>query len=174
MNQLFSEFQEFRKILCICPCCGDLVRVSDLKIKVKGPAYKTWLDEYEKKDLIISNKEERFEEKEEGIRKISVEKGRRDAEKACYKLTCSGLKCLKLNPFDIKPILSPIDFVAFNGMYKGDDIKDIIFLNRESGKSECCKDFNMLKQQVKKAVIEKKYDWQVARIDESGKIEIEE
>lgn len=60
MSELFKEFQEFRKILCICPCCGDLVRVSDLKLKVKGPASRTWLDDYEKKSLILDKREEKL------------------------------------------------------------------------------------------------------------------
>ncbi|OGJ15720.1 hypothetical protein A3K73_04025 [Candidatus Pacearchaeota archaeon RBG_13_36_9] len=171
MSQLFAEFQEFRKILCICPCCGEIVRVSDLKLKVKGPALRTWLDDYQKKSLFLDKKEERFEEKEVEIRKLAVEKGRTSAEKACNQLICSGLKALKLNPFDIKPILSPVDFVAFKGMNKEDSISEVLFLTRET---KCCNELSMLRQQVKKAVIQMKYDWQVARIDEKGKIEMEE
>ena len=171
MSELFTQFQEFRKIICICPCCGDIVRVSDLKLKVKGLAARTWLDDYEKKSLILDKKEEKFDEKEAGIRRISVEKGRKSAEKACNNLICSGLKVLKLDPFDIKPILSPVDFVAFKGMNKEESISDILFLTREA---ECCKELNMIRQQVKKAILQKKYDWQVARIDENGKIEIKQ
>jgi hypothetical protein len=43
----FEEFQLFRKILCVCPCCGELVRLSDLRLKTKGEVEKTWLDDYE-------------------------------------------------------------------------------------------------------------------------------
>jgi predicted Holliday junction resolvase-like endonuclease len=171
MSNLFEEFQEFRKILCICPCCGDLVRVSDLKLKVKGPAYQTWLDEYEKKSLFLDKKEEKFDEVEDKIRALSVEKGRKAAEKACNELICRGLRELKLDPFDIKPILTPVDFVAFKGMNKEEDINEILFLTREVG---CCKEINQLRQQVKKAILQEKYDWQVARIDDKGKIELEE
>ena len=46
MTEFFKEFQEFRKILCICPCCNDIVRVSDLHLKTKGKVSKTWLDKY--------------------------------------------------------------------------------------------------------------------------------
>jgi len=170
MSELFNEFQEFRKILCICPCCGDLVRVSDLKLKVKGPASRTWLDDHEKEILTLEKKEEKFGEKEAEIRRISVEKGRKSAEKACNQLICPGLRALKLDPFDIKPILSPVDFVVFKGMNKEESIHDILFLTRET---ECCRELNMIRQQVKKAILQKKYDWQVARLDKEGKIELE-
>ena len=56
MNSLFEEFSELRKILCICPCCGKIVRVSDLHLKVKKPIVKTWLDTYEAKIIAMSNK----------------------------------------------------------------------------------------------------------------------
>ena len=57
MTELLKEFQEFRRILCLCPCCSELVRVSELRLKVKGPAPRTWLDEYEKKSLLMDGKE---------------------------------------------------------------------------------------------------------------------
>ena len=62
MTELFEEFQKFRKILCVCPCCGDLVRVSDLRLKLKGRVVRTWLDDYEKLSLTLDKKEERFDE----------------------------------------------------------------------------------------------------------------
>ena len=70
MTELFKEFQEFRNILCLCPCCGDLVRVSDLRLKAKGPAPTTWLDDYEKKSQAMDKKEENFDEKEQKLREL--------------------------------------------------------------------------------------------------------
>ena len=46
---IFTNFLEFRKILCICPCCNNLTRVSDLRLKAKGKVAKTWLDDFEDK-----------------------------------------------------------------------------------------------------------------------------
>jgi predicted Holliday junction resolvase-like endonuclease len=37
---------------------------------------------------------------------------------------CKALRVLKLDPFDVKPILNPIDFVVFKGMNKADSISD--------------------------------------------------
>lgn len=103
MNELFEEFQEFRKILCVCPCCGDLVRVSDLRLKVKGSAIGTWLDDYEKKNQKLDKKEEQFNEGEEELREIAREKGRKEAEKVFNDAISPALKALKLDPFDVKP-----------------------------------------------------------------------
>ena len=163
------ELQEFRKILCVCPCCGDLVRVSDLRLKAKGPAVGTWLDEYEKKSLSMEKKEEKFGEKEATLREHAVERGRKAAEIAVSKAIAPSLKALKLDPFDLKPVLHPIDFVVFKGMTKKDTVSDVMLLSKRVNNPQ----LNVVRTQIKKAINNKKYEWQVARINEKGKIEME-
>jgi len=166
MNELLEQLQEFRKILCICPCCGEIVRVSDLRLKLKGITIKTWLDEYQKTEQNIEKKEERFDEREGKLREIAIEKGRKEAEKVFNKAILPSFRALKLDPFDIKPILNPIDFVVFNGMNKKEVISDIIFLSKEYKIPL----LHLIRQQIKKVIEQKKYEWQVARIDENGSI----
>ena len=166
MTELFKEFQEFRKILCICPCCGDLSRVSDLRLKAKTPVVKTWLDDYEKLSLDLDKKEERFGAREAKLREIAKERGRKEAEKVFKQAISPTFGALKLDPFDIKPILNPVDFIVFNGMNKKESISDIILL------SKTC-NFPMLSSirgQIEKLISKNQYEWQVARIDEKGSI----
>lgn len=73
---------------------------------------------------------------------------------------------MKLDPFDVKPVLNPVDFVVFKGMNEKESISDIIFLSREYN----CPSLNKIREQVKTAVEKKQYDWQVARIDKQGNI----
>ncbi len=169
MTELFREFQEFRKILCVCPCCGELVRVSDLRLKVKGAATKTWLDEYQKKEQEIVKKEGRFDEREEKLREIAREKGRKEAEKAFNNAILPSFKALKLDPFDVKPIFNPIDFVVFKGMNKVGTVSDILFLSKKYNVAS----LNSVRQQIQKVVSKKDYEWQVARINENGNIVFE-
>jgi predicted Holliday junction resolvase-like endonuclease len=165
---LFEEYQTFRKILAVCPC-GKLHRVSDLQLKSKAEIEeKTWLDEFDMKCNKLLAEEQAFEEQKEKLRQAEIEKGRKEAEKAFYKAVCPSLRKLKLNPFDIKPILHPVDFIAFNGMTNEESISDIRLLTREQ-----CAILDPIRKQIKKAVEAKKYDWQVARIDDSGNISME-
>jgi predicted Holliday junction resolvase-like endonuclease len=166
---LFEEYRLFRNILCLCPCCNTLTRVSDLRLKAKGPAPKTWLDEYEAKDLALSKREEAFEEKEEKLREEAREKGRKAAEKVFYKAICPSIRKLRLDPFDVKPIFHPIDFVVFKGMNSQGTISDIMLLTREHN----CPSIRPVRDQIRRAVAQNKYDWQVARIEETGNILIE-
>jgi len=169
MIDLFGEFQQFRRILCVCPICGDLVRVSDLRLKTKGPAVRTWLDDFEIKEQRLSKKEELFGEKEGKLREKAREKGRKEAEKVFRRAICPSLKALKLDPFDVKPILHPIDFVVFKGMNKEESISDIMLLS----KPYSCPSLNLIRLDIKSAVSKNRYDWQVARIDEKGNIKFE-
>jgi predicted Holliday junction resolvase-like endonuclease len=169
MSQLSQEYQLFRKILCVCPCCNKIVRVSELKLKAKGKAPRTWLDNYEKSIGVIAKKEERFEEQEVKLREIAHTKGRLQAEKVINKAMCKTLRALKLDPFDVKPILSPIDFVVFNGMNKADTISEILLLSRKHN----CPSLEPIHKQIGTAVTKQKYDWQVARIDDDGSIVFE-
>ena len=165
---LFEEYQTLRKILAVCPC-GNLHRVSDLQLKSKAEVKeKTWLDEFDLENSKLIAEQQAFEEQKEKLRQAEIEKGRKEAEKAFYKAVCPSLRKLNLNPFDIKPILHPIDFIAFNGMANEESISDIQLLTREQ-----CAVLGSTRQQIKKAVEAKKYDWQVARIDYSGNISIE-
>jgi predicted Holliday junction resolvase-like endonuclease len=165
---LFAEYQAFRRILAVCPC-GNLHRVSDLQLKSKAEIKeKTWLDEFDLDANKLLIEEQAFEEQKEKLRQAEIEKGRKEAEKAFYKVVCPSLRKLKLNPFDIKAILHPIDFIAFNGMTNEESISDIRLLTREQ-----CAILDPIRKQIKKAVEAKKYDWQVARIDDSGKISME-
>ncbi len=165
---VFEEYQLFRKILAVCPCCGELRRVSDLRLKSKAEAEKTWLDEFDADSRKLSDKEQKFEEKEATLREEAAEKGRKIAEKQFQKAICPSLQKLKLNPYDVKAIFHPIDFIAFNGMTNQEEISDILLLAREQ-----CATLAPIRKQIKKAVDAYKYEWQVARINNTGNIDME-
>lgn len=168
MNSVLEEFQELRKILCVCPCCGDIVRVSDLRLKFKKAGKLTWLDSFEKKELSLSKKEEKFGEMEEKLREVAREKGRKAAQKVFNSAVHPSIKKLGLDPFDLKPILNPIDFIAFDGMNSGSgEVHKILFLYKENPS------LSVVRKQLGSAISGKRYSWQVARIDDSGKIEFE-
>jgi len=165
----FEEFQEFRKILCVCPECGEIVRVSDLRLKSKEKVEKTWLDDYDHRSLQMGKKEEEFNEIESELREAAVEKGRKEAQKIFNKAIKADLRKLKLDPYDIKPILNPVDFLVFKDMNSKDTISDIVFLSKKLENQN----INRLRAQVKNVIEVKNYEWRVARISNTGQIELE-
>ena len=167
--EMFRDFQEFRKILCVCPDCNTLVRVSDLKLIIKEKDGNTWLDKYEKKNSQMNLKEEKFEEIKSKSREEAVNKGRIEAGKVFNKAINPTFKALKYNPFDLKPILNPIDFIVFKDMDKKDVVNDIVLLSEKIKNNF----LNTIRAQIKNCVTKKNYEWQVARINEKGKIELD-
>ena len=98
-----------------------------------------------------------------------VEKGRKAAKKFFNKAINADIRKLKLDPYDIKPILNPADFLVFKGMNSKGLISDIVFLSKQIENPN----INRLRTQVKTVIEDNNYEWQVARIDNTGQIELE-
>jgi len=118
---------------------------------------------------VLTRREERFDEREELLRDLAREKGRKEAEKVFKKAILPALKNLKLDPFDVIPILNPVDFIVFKGMNRRDSVSEILLLSKTCTFKSLC----TIRKQVKQAITKKNYDWQTARIDDFGNITFE-
>lgn len=168
-SSLITLFHSFRTILCICPCCGDIVRLSDLHLKYKGRVRRTWLDTYDSEIRSIETKESSFEEKERKLRAKAIERGRRKVPKIIQKSLDKKLVSFHFNPYDIKPLLHPVDFVVFNGLNSKETIEDIIFLSKKTTNAN----LNKLHKSIESTINKEKYNWQVARVSIEGRIKLE-
>ena len=170
MTTFVEEFQQLQKILCVCPCCNEIVRASDLHFKVKGKITKTWLDLYEDRVSLMERKEEKFQEREAEVREKSRERGREDAKKITNKTILPIFKEMKSDLSDVIPLLHPVDFVIFNGMCQKEKISNILFLSKKTQFEQLQK----TRKQVQSAIEQKRYKWQVNRIENDGKINFEQ
>src|SRR3990172_5327795 len=117
MNDSILElFNNFKMVLCMCPHCNNITRLSELNLRTKVKSPKTWLDEYELKIDKLSNKEDKFTEEEKGLREEAHTRGRAQVHKLLLKSMSKEFAQLKFDPYDIKALLHPIDFVVFNRM----------------------------------------------------------
>ena len=169
MSELLDVFQSFRRILCICPCCGGMMRLSDLHLKYPGKAPRTWLDRHESKLLAQEKKEMLFAEKERGMREKAIERGRKKVPKLVRKCLCPEFKKLKYNPYDIKAIMHPVEFIVFDGLNDNVELKNVTFLSRKA----LSQDQNAILKSIKKAIDNKNYGWKVARISMDGEVKFE-
>ena len=163
-------FQQARTILCLCPCCGKIVRLSDLQLQYKGVTPRTWLDKYELRVRKFEQKEERFGEEEGSIREIAREQGRRRAKRAVGRVVKSVLPGCRYDPKDIKAIWHPVDYMVFCGLASGtSELKKIAFLSKQTNLSRLQK----IRQTIQSTIEQEAYDWQVIRITNSGDIQVE-
>ena len=73
---------------------------------------------------------------------------------------------MKYDPYDIKALLHPVEFVVFDGMNKG-QVDDVVLLSRNSTNEN----MQALMKSISNTVEEKRYDWKVARVSLDGDIE---
>ena len=164
-----SSFTNNQMILCVCPKCRNISRFSDLRIISTKKTPQTWLDGFEKKLTDFQAKEEDFSSKEAAIRKEAAEKARKQLPILIKKSLSDQIASLKFNPYDIKPILYPIDYVIYDGMEKG-AIDNVIFLHNKNKNSK----MRELHKSIHTTVENEEYDWKVARISREGNLEIED
>ena len=168
INELLDVFQSFRKILCICPCCGEIVRMSDLHLKYSGKSPKTWLDKYELELLSLQEKERTFEAEEAELREKAIERGRNKVPSMIKNCLCSEFKKLEYDPYDIKAVMDPVDFVVFDGLNEGKQVQSITFLSKNPNPIT-----RKVTDSIKTTVAKGNYDWKVARITTTGKVDFE-
>ncbi|MCX7698090.1 MAG: hypothetical protein N2114_01310 [Candidatus Goldbacteria bacterium] len=140
-------FNIYRQIFGVCPCCGEIFRLSDAKISSKRRFKTDWLEKIEKKKEYLDKKEEKFEEIKEKIQEKAREKGYRRALKFVKQIDTVFLP-RKLNADDAKVIFHPVDYAVFDGLVD-DKVKKVIILDRKYAKDR------RLQKSVEK-VIEKK------------------
>ena len=96
--------------------------------------------------------------------------------------TATQIKCLEQNRLGVTQlkedlleitvpcyrtdILHPIDFVAFNGMNKG-QVQDVTLLSNKTNNPHIQNFHNAIAEAVK----EERYDWKVLRVSQDGEVE---
>ena len=165
-------FQQLKTILCLCPNCSSLLRVSQLHLRSTAAAPRTWLDDYDGqiqklqiKDDNVSRKEDKLYSQEKEMRKKSAERGRKKVVNTVLKSMDDYFSKKKYNPYDIKPIIHPVDFVIFNGDHDK-QVNEVVFLSKKS------KNPNLvaLQKSVDECVEKKNYDFKTAKISNEGKV----
>jgi predicted Holliday junction resolvase-like endonuclease len=141
--------------------------MSDLHLKYFGKSPKTWLDEYELQLLALEEKEQVFRVKEAELREKAIERGRSKVPLMVKNCLCLEFKALEYDPYDIKAIMDPVDFVVFDGLNQGKQVQSVTFLAKPTTAQ-----MRVITDSIKTAVSKGSYDWKVARITTTGKVEL--
>ena len=168
MSSFIDMFTNMKTVLCVCPNCSKLMRLSDLHLRSDGKAEMTWLDKHDSKVSTFEKKEQKFDEEEEEIREKSRSRGRSKVPALIRKSMDEKFAKLKYDPYDIKALLHPIDFVVFDGMNK-DKMKNVVLMSKGTTNPNLLQ----LHQGIAHAVGDEAYDWKVVRVSEDGQVEYE-
>jgi len=152
----------------MCPKCNEIVRLSDLQLRAKGKAPRTWLDDYQVDVGKADEIEAKFEEEKEKIKEEARERGRAQVPELVRQSLDEKFAKLHYNPYDIKALLHPIDFVVFDGM-TDEEMKNVVLL----AKSTTNQYLQTIHNNIARTVEDKNYDWKVVRVSQDGQVEIE-
>jgi predicted Holliday junction resolvase-like endonuclease len=168
-SDILKLFTLQRQLFGVCPECNDLFRLSDCKIYLKRKPTSDWMDGLDLNSERLERLSEKLDEKEEELRESARKKGRREAQRVIRRID-PVFTPRKLDPDDAKVIFHPIDYVVFNGMKKGTSMRNIVLLDRqEKGKSH-----RSLQRSIERVVESENYEWQTMRVQEDGKIKVDQ
>jgi len=164
-SDILSAFQEFQKILVVCPECGEVYRLSELKLSYRGKVKKTWLDELRLKEKKVERMEELLDEEWDEIREKAQEKARKQLPKFLKK--CMPVICAHgYYPQDLKALFDPIDFVIFDGMNLKEQVKRVVLFDGPAHN----KIREKVQTSIQKAIKKGNYAWHTVKLDEMGRI----
>ena len=176
-NSSFDIFHQARRVLCKCPECGEISRLSEIDIKSGVITNLTWLDDHDNKmgEYVIAD--EKFEAKKAKLKAKATAKGRIKAEEDIQSFIKNSLiptyQQMSYDPRDIRVIGHPVDFVVFNGankvrMKETDSVKEVLLLSKKTNDPHLQK----LHSSMHDVIENNKYAWQTAKVVD-GKITLE-
>ena len=102
------------------------------------------------------------------MRQKSAERGRKRVVSTVLKSMDDYFSKKKYNPYDIKPIIHPVDFVIFNGDHDK-QVNEVVFLSKKSKNPNLA----ALQKSVSECIKKKNYDFKIAKISNEGKVTLE-
>jgi predicted Holliday junction resolvase-like endonuclease len=171
-KEVLDFYSMLRHIFGVCPCCGEIFRLSDCKLFQKKKPEIDWKEEIDKEMQRLENLEEKILLKIEESKEAARTVGRRNADKLVRKLDKIFIP-LKLNCNDCKVIFHPIDFIVFNGMNNnvGDcSIKEILLIDKDNKSGQ----YLEIQKSISNAIQTRNYDWLTLRVENDGNIIEEE
>lgn len=165
-TEILRLFDDFRRILGICPCCGQLFRLSDIRLYYRVQPVRSWLDKLEFRQLNVDRAEERFGDLEKSIRERATERARRKIARLMRHIdpVFSG-RGYALE--DARALFDPVDFVLFDGMTRHNRVRGVILMDGpalDPGRRK-------IQRAIAKVVSRRHYEWKTIRLSRDGDIQ---
>lgn len=165
-THLKKLFSLRRKVFCSCSC-GEVFRLSDTEIVERNARIpRDWLSKLEFDIQQLERKKEKLEDRFEIRREEILIAERRKAQSLCQRAVRNvvpNFYKLRINAQDIKSLLHPIRFVAFDGLTRR-AVTRITFLDTPGENRE----HERVQGEIRKAIQKGNVTWSTYRIDDRG------
>ncbi len=162
---LVVALRELQSVLCICPCCGELFRLSEGRLFYASAPRRTWFDDLQREKERLQRAEDRFEEERQKLGEMSRQSVERKLRRALRErdpvLTPRGYY-----PKDARPLLDPVDFVVFDGMNLRGRVREVVLLDHvaeDRGRER-------VQTSLERALERGNLGWSVVRVGEDGQV----
>lgn len=161
----FAVLQDFQNVLVVCPDCGEIHRLSDLKLSFRGKAKRTWWDSLVENEAAAYEAEEGLHQARAEIKERARKKGLKQLPKLLKR--CAPVICSRgYFPQDVKALFDPVDFVIFDGMNEQKDVRRVVLLDGPPNDRRR----ETAQRSIKAALKKGNYEWRTVRMDDNGQI----
>lgn len=167
MSAIVRLLRGYQTVFGICPCCGELFRLSEARLSIGRPSRRTVVDEIEADERALEDSIERFEAREDRIREAARETGSAAARLHLRRIA-KAFTAQRIDPNDVKIIFDPVQYVVFAG-YNGSGCTRICFVDRPPQSARGAQIMESLDRTIERGDIR----WRVYRIDDKGQITVE-
>jgi predicted Holliday junction resolvase-like endonuclease len=165
---LLATFRDFRRILGVCPCCGEIFRLTDLMIAYRDRPAATWLDRLEATERRQERAEARFADDEQRIRDLAKARGRK-ALPGLLREAEPVFACRGYSAHDVKPLFDPVDYVIFDGMNEAPAVRRIVLSDGPAlGHAR-----ERVQRSIQHALKAGNYEWKTVRMGKDGRVQPE-
>jgi predicted Holliday junction resolvase-like endonuclease len=154
IGSMMKFFQTAQEIYGVCPTCGDIFRVSDMRIFYGKEPPKDWLSTLTEKEQLLEKQQLQFEVDKSKIIEDAIQRSIAIRIGKTLERIAPIIPRLGVRPSEIRGIFDPVDYVAFNGMLEN-RIDNICFLELKTGKSSLTK----IQRRIRDAVNEGRVEW---------------
>lgn len=166
-SDVLLYFQIQRQIFGVCPCCGEIFRLSDCNVYARTKPKPDWMDQLAAKSAVLDRTENRIEEQAEAVREKARERGKRQAQARIRKMdpifAPRGLQAA-----DAKILLNPVDFVVFEGL-NGGSVRHMTFLDRKSTNDQR----RAIQESIGETLHAGRVEWRTIRVADDGGMKME-
>ena len=168
-STFIALFKAQRNIFGLCPMCGEVFRLSEIKISYKRKFPIDWYDKLLVEVEKLDEKEMKLEEKLKIIREKATEYARRILLPKLLRKVDPLFTSLGYFPQDAKAIFDPIDFVVFDGMNRDEKVKRVVFMDQQTEN----RNQRVIQKSIEKTIEKERYEWETIRISpKTGEMEV--
>jgi predicted Holliday junction resolvase-like endonuclease len=162
MSEFSTYVSEGRHIFSVCPECGSVHRLSELKLSRRGKYVADWMDKVERQRDALEQRRGTLEERAADLQRIAKERAERKILPQLLWRAAPMFYKLKIDPRDVRTIIHPLDFVVFRGMNSRDGVREVSLVNLGSQ--------DAITSSIENAIGAHEFGWRTIRVGEDGTI----